>query len=192
MNHRVSVPIRSRWDIEILRAIKEGHNRPSLLQRRQPHLPKRTLLRRLKHLQQSGLIEVMSKATANSHSNASLTGLRLTQQGEKWLQAIACFEVVGLSPEQIVRVCPMLQCPCRLRSLELLLHKPVRPRLLVLGIKAPRKLVFEHLKRLYDLKVVVRKVIPTRPVQVHYRLTPKGERIISALLEARQILDTIS
>jgi DNA-binding HxlR family transcriptional regulator len=72
--------------------------------------------------------------------------------------------------------------------LELLLHQPTRPRVLVLGLRVKGKLVFEHLKRLQRLRVVVRKVIPTRPVQVRYRLTPQGEQIARALLEARRLL----
>ncbi|MFA0777543.1 MAG: hypothetical protein PVTTEEND_001257, partial [Candidatus Fervidibacter sp.] len=42
--------------------------------------------------------------------------------------------------------------------------------------------------RLQRLGVVVRKVVPTRPVQVRYQLTPQGEKIARALLEARQLL----
>jgi DNA-binding HxlR family transcriptional regulator len=69
--------------------------------------------------------------------------------------------------------------------LELLSHQPTRPRVLVLGLRVKGKLIFEHLKRLQRLRVVVRKVIPTRPVQVRYRLAPQGEQIARALLEAR-------
>ena len=187
MRHARTV-IQSRWDLTILRGIGEGLNRSTLLLRHYPQMPRRTFYRRLKRLMQAGLIELASQLPQKTHGGVRPTILRLTEQGERWRQALQRLEAAGLSAEQILCLCPMLQCPCRLRSLELLLHQPTRPRVLVLGLRVKGKLVFEHLKRLQRLRVVVRKVIPTRPVQVRYRLTPQGEQIARALLEARQPL----
>jgi DNA-binding HxlR family transcriptional regulator len=187
MRHARTV-IQSRWDLTILRGIGEGLNRPTLLLRHYPQMPRRTFYRRLKRLMQAGLIELASQLPQKTHGGVRPTILRLTEQGERWRQALQRLEAAGLSAEQILYLCPMLQCPCRLRSLELLLHQPMRPRVLVLGLRVKGKLVFEHLKRLQRLRVVIRKVIPTRPVQVRYRLTPQGEQIARALLEARRLL----
>lgn len=187
MRHARTV-IQSRWDLTILRGIGEGLNRSTLLLRHYPQMPRRTFYRRLKRLMQAGLIELASQLPQKTHGGVRPTILRLTEQGERWRQALQRLEAAGLSAEQILCLCPMLQCPCRLRSLELLLHQPMRPRVLVLGLRVKGKLVFEHLKRLQRLRVVVRKVIPTRPVQVRYRLTPQGEQIARALLEARRLL----
>ncbi|MDT7898599.1 MAG: winged helix-turn-helix transcriptional regulator [Armatimonadota bacterium] len=187
MRHARTV-IQSRWDLTILRGIGEGLNRPALLLRHYPQMPRRTFYRRLKHLMQAGLIEPAAQPPQKTHGGVRPTILRLTEQGERWRQALQRLEAAGLSAEQILYLCPMLQCPCRLRSLELLLHQPTRPRVLVLGLRVKGKLVFEHLKRLQRLRVVHRKVIPSRPVQVRYELTPQGEKIARALLEARQLL----
>jgi DNA-binding HxlR family transcriptional regulator len=184
MRHARTV-IQSRWDLTILRGIGEGLNRPTLLLRHYPQMPRRTFYRRLKRLMQAGLIELASQLPQKTHGGVRPTILRLTEQGERWRQALQRLEAAGLSAEQILRLCPMLQCPCRLRSLELLSHQPTRPRVLVLGLRVKGKLIFEHLKRLQRLRVVVRKVIPTRPVQVRYRLTPQSEQIARVLLEAR-------
>ncbi|MFA0750987.1 MAG: hypothetical protein SLRJCFUN_001390 [Candidatus Fervidibacter sp.] len=179
--------IQSRWDVAILRGIAEGLNRPALLARH-CQVPRRSLYRRLKHLMQAGLIEPVPQPPLEGQKGVRWAVLRLTEQGKRWQKALQRLEAAGLKVEQILRLCPMLQCPCRLRSLELMLRQPTRPRLLLLGLRVSGKLVFEHLKRLQRLRVVHRKVIPSRPVQVRYELTPQGEKIARALLEARQLL----
>jgi len=186
MGHTRTV-IQSRWDLAILRGIAEGLNRPALLARH-CQVPRRSLYRRLKQLTQAGLIEPAPQPPLEGQKGVRWAVFRLTEQGERWQKALQRLEAVGLKAEQILRLCPMLQCPCRLRALELLLRQPTRPRLLLLGLRVSGKLVFEHLKRLQRLRVVHRKVIPSRPVQVRYELTPQGEKIARALLEARQLL----
>ncbi|GBC98264.1 hypothetical protein HRbin17_00766 [bacterium HR17] len=98
-----TVAVRSRWDIAILRALKEGQNRPAMLQRHCPQIPRRTLYRRLKHLQQARLIEPTAQPPAPLHGGAVPAALRLTEEGERCLQVVQRLEAAGLSVDQIVQ-----------------------------------------------------------------------------------------
>lgn len=164
--------LRCKWALQIVLKLTEGQKRPSQLLREIEGLKERVLFDRLSRLMKGGLI---GKWTVEGYPKESYYYLK---NSEEFLPLREWLSSVDLPVEDMVR---LFSCKWTLPIMELL-EEPKSPsqiREMLDGISD--KVLQERLKRLEDLNLVHREVLPTRPPKVLYSLSTEGKDVLPTL-----------
>ncbi len=162
--------LRCKWSVCVLAALGRGLQRPSQILRRFSDLTPKVLWQRLRKLEQLGLVV---RIAFNGYPKR--TEYTLTSEGKKlslWAESLL---KSGLTIDELTTV---LKCRYMVAILALLSNQPRRPKGLKARLKIADKLLFERLAKLEGLGLVNREVLPTKPIQVVYRITDKGCSIL--------------
>lgn len=162
--------LRCKWSVCVLAALGRKLQRPSQILRQFSQLTPKTLWQRLKKLEQFGLVERIA-----FDGYPKRTEYRLTDEGKKlaiWAESLLKSK---LTVDELTMI---LKCRYMVAILALLSSQPRRPKGLKARLKIADKVLFERLMKLENLGLVKREVLPTKPVQVLYRLTNKGRSIL--------------
>lgn len=173
--------LRCKWSVCILAALGQKICRPSQILRRFNELTPKVLWQRLKKLEQLGLVR------RNAFDEyPKRTEYRLTKEGKKlaiWAESLL---ESGLTVDELTA---LLKCRYMVAILMLLSTQPRRPKGLKARLKITDKMLFERLAKLESLGLIRREILPTKPVQVLYHLTNKGQSILPLLRSIKTSTD---
>lgn len=169
--------LRCKWSVCVLAALGRKFCRPSHILRHFPQLTPKVLWQRLKKLEQLGLVKRIP-----FDGYPKRTEYRLTGEGRKlavWAESLL---KSGLTVDELTAI---LKCRYMVAILLLLSTQPRRPKGLKARLKVSDKVLHERLSKLESLGLVIREILPAKPVQILYRLTEKGQAILPLFQKLR-------
>ncbi|MCS7224117.1 MAG: winged helix-turn-helix transcriptional regulator [Armatimonadetes bacterium] len=165
--------LRCKWSVLVLALLGEGKRRPSQILKSCPGLTAKVLGERLKKLQILGLVQ-----REPSDGFPKKTIYRLTPHGRRAAQWASLLISSGLTYDQWTQI---LGCRHTARVLSFLAHQSCRPKVLRYQLRMSDKVLFDRLKKLEQMGLVVRRVLAARPLQVFYALSPKAQNVLALL-----------
>ncbi|RLJ70854.1 HxlR family transcriptional regulator [Hydrogenivirga caldilitoris] len=168
-----------KWAIQIVLNLIEGQKRPSELQRAIEGIRERVLYDRLSKLLKGGLL---GKWTNNGYPKESYYYLKNPEEFRvlaNWLSS------VELSVEGLVK---LFSCKWTLRLMENLseFKSPSELKRTLTGISD--KVLQERLKKLEQMNLIHREVLPSKPPRVVYSLNERGRGVLPVLLKMETFL----
>ncbi len=171
--------LKCKWALSILVLLYRGEMRPSELRRAINGISERVLFDRLSKMVEVG---IAGRWTNSGYPKESYYYLKDPQEFGCLVEWV---ESSRIPPEQVAELFSCKWTMDVLKSLE----EPTSPSSLKEQLRGiSDKVLQQRLRKLEELGLVRRSVLPDRPIRVHYSLSDKGRKLLPLLVRMESVI----